>query len=50
MGFEVVYDKRIGRSCAEKLGAPGLEAGALIDIARPFDPRIDLSPERVSPG
>ena len=50
LSFEVVYDKRIGRSCAEKLGASGLEGGALIDIALPFDPRIDPSPERVSPG
>jgi cold shock protein len=50
LSFEVVYDKRIGRSCAENLGAFGLQAGARIDIALPFDPRIDPSPERVSPG
>jgi cold shock protein len=50
LNFEVVYDKRIGRSCAENLGASGLQAGARIDIALPFDPRIDPSPERVSPG
>jgi hypothetical protein len=45
-----VYDKRIGRSCAENLGASGLQAGARIDIALPFDPRIDPLPERVSPS
>jgi cold shock protein len=28
LSFEVVYDKRIGRSCAENLGASGLQAGA----------------------
>ena len=50
LSFEVVYDKRIGRSCAENLGASGLQAGARIDIVLPFDPRIDPSPERVSPG
>ena len=50
LSFEVVYDKRIGRSCAENLGASGLLAGTRIDIALPFDPRIDPSPERVSPG
>jgi cold shock protein len=50
LSFEIVYDKRIGRSCAEKLGASGLQAGARIDVALPFDPRIDPSPERVSPG
>ena len=50
LSFEVVYDKRIGRSCAENLGAPGLQAGARMDIALPFDPRIDPSAERVSPG
>ena len=44
LSFEVVYDKRIGRSCAENLGASGL------DMALPFDPRIDPLPERVSPG
>ena len=48
--FEVVYDKRIGRSCAETLGASGLQAGARTDIALSFDPRFDPSPERVSPG
>ena len=50
LSFEVVRDERIGRSCAENLGASGLQAAALIDIALPFDPRIDPSPERVSPG
>ena len=50
LSFEIVYDKRIGRSCAENLGASGLQAGARIDIEFPFDPRIDPSPERVSPG
>ena len=50
LSFEVVYDKRIGRSCAENLGASGLLAGTRIDIALPFEPRIDPSPERVSPG
>ena len=50
LNFEVVYDRRIGRSCAENLGVSGLQAGARIDIALPFDPRIDPSPERVSPG
>ena len=50
LSFEVVYDKRIGRSCAENLGASGLQAGARIDIGLPFDPRIDRSPEGVSPG
>jgi CspA family cold shock protein len=49
LSFEVVYT-RIGRSCAENLGASGLPDGARIDIALPFDPRIDPSPERVSPG
>ena len=50
LSFDVMYDERIGRSCAENLGASGLQAGARIDIALPFDPRIDPSPERVSPG
>ena len=50
LSFEVVYDKRIGRSCAENLGVSGLQAGARIDVALPFDPHIDSSPERVSPG
>ena len=50
LSFEVVYDKRIGRSCAENLGASGLQAGARVDVAFPFDPHIDPSPERVSPG
>jgi cold shock protein len=40
LSFEVVYDQRIGRSCAENLGASGL------DMALPFDPRIDPLPER----
>jgi cold shock protein len=35
LSFEVVYDKRIGRSCAENLGASGLQAGARIDIDFP---------------
>ena len=50
LSFEVVYDKRIGKSCAENLGAFGVQAGARIDVALPFDPRIDTSPERLSPG
>ena len=50
LSFEVVYDKRIGKSCAENLGASGLQAGARIDVALPFDPRIDSSLERVSPA
>jgi cold shock protein len=50
LSFEVVYDKRIGRSCAENLRAPGLLPGARIDIALPFEPRLDPSPEGVSPG
>ena len=50
LSFDVVYDKRIGKSCSDNLGASGLQAGARIDVALPFDPRIDPSPERVSPG
>ena len=50
LSFEVVYDERIGRSCAENLGASGLQARARIDMALPFDPRVDPLPERVSPG
>ena len=50
LGFEVVRDERIGKSCAENLGASGLQAGSRIDIALPFDPRIDPSPEQVSAG
>ena len=50
LSFDVVYDERIGRSCAESLGASGLEARTRIDTALPFDPRIDPLPERLSPG
>ena len=51
LSFEVVYDKRIGECDAQKnLGASGLLARARIDIALPFEPRIDPSPERISPG
>ena len=50
LSFEIVYDKRIGRSCAENLGASGLQARARIDMALPFDPRVDPLPERASPG
>ena len=50
ISFDVVYDKRIGKSCAENLGASGLQARAHIDVALPFDPRIDSSLERVSPA
>ena len=50
LSFDVVYDKRIGKSCADNLGASGLRAGARIDVALPFDPRIDPSPEQVSAG
>ncbi len=39
LSFDVVYDKRIGKSCAENLGGSGLQAGARIDVALPFDPR-----------
>jgi CspA family cold shock protein len=50
LSFDVVYDERIGRSCAENLGASGLQARARMDMALHFDPRIDPLPERLSPG
>ena len=28
LSFDVVYDKRIGKTCADNLGASGLQAGS----------------------
>ena len=40
LSFDVVYDKRIGKIVRrEFLGGSGLQAGARIDVALPFDPR-----------
>ena len=50
LSFEVVYDKRIGRSCAGNLGASELPSRARRALALPFEREIDPSPERVSPG